>query len=572
MSSELEELKALLREAEARAQEEKALRREAEARTREAEARTREVERNPHRTIILSEIAVMKDVANANGKKLYYDNQSATAREVSLNINEPNIVFQMVLATCQAGKTGCMFSLMETIIEMDSNIDISRIYIITGLSSKAWELQTQERMPKGLRGNIIHRGQFKNNVSRFRNLKNAVIIVDECQIACDEGMTFDKLLQDAGIKDLKYLRDNNVNIVEFSATPNSTLGDLELWQEDNACLKHIMAPGNGYKGSDELLNEGRIHQAEDLYIDIDKPAGLSPEAEQKHKQKIQPARDAIKELKEFITRTYALPKNHVIRVPTGKKEDVVIGRFKEIFGDLYEYTKCNCTIGKDLVEELKKTPTTHTLIFIKETARCAVTFEDIDDPTNDVKGNIGVLYERIPKTISDDVIIQGLAGRVCGYGSNNMMVFTNIPSIKRYAAMVKSGFEVIGDFTWRGKNGKKTSHLHPNGYTEHNSMVATEQIREVPGYKISITQEDCKKFNKVVFGGNPGLPKRVAPKTLRDANNANPTRESLLDRGWGLNGKIIRRSVAILDGTFCTYWKPSSLSSEQINIIENYPE
>jgi hypothetical protein len=462
MSTELEQalLKVALLEAENR---------HLQQRTASAEAQLARVKSNPRRNVILNEIQNMKNKANKIGKKLYYDNQEAKAREIHQNIKDPKIVFQMLLAQCQAGKTGCMFALIEIMIKMDSNIDTNRIYIVTGLSSTDWVSQTQGRMPRGLRENIIHRNKLKEQVESFKTLKDALIIVDECQIASNKDMTFDNLLQNAGIKDLDYLRDNNVNIVEFSATPNSTLVDLELWKEDNACIKHIMDPGKEYIGVIELLEKERIQQAKDLYIDEDPPCGLTKEEETKHKQKIQPARDEIKRIKEYILNTYNSPKNHVFRVPSGSKGDTVIGRFKEICGgDSFEYTNCNCNIGKDLVDELKKEPEKHNLIFIKETARCAVTFEDTDNPDNDVKGNIGVLYERIPKTISDDVIIQGLVGRACGYGSNNITIFTNLPSIDRYVKMIKSGYEDTDEdtenFTWRGKKGKKTSHLHPNDF------------------------------------------------------------------------------------------------------------
>lgn len=451
MSTELEQIKAQL------AQE--------KAKVALLKAQLAQEKSNPQRNVILNEILYMNNEAYKKGKKLYYPEQDAKALKIYQNIKDPNIVFQILLAQCQAGKTGCMFALIEIMINNEPNIDINKIYIITGLSSTGWVSQTQERMPKSLWGNIIHRNNLNKELENFKTLKDALIIVDECQIASNKDMTFDNLLENAGIKDLDYLRANNVNIVEFSATPNSTLIDLELWKEDNACIKHIMDPGNEYIGVIDLLNKGRIRQAEDLYIDEDPPCGLTKEKETEWKQKIQPARDEIDYLKEYILDTYDSPKNHVIRVPASKKGEIVIGRFKEICGcHSFEFTICNCIIGKNLVNELKKKPNKHNLIFIKETARCAVTFEDTDDPTNDVKGNIGVLYERISKSINDDVIIQGLVGRACGYGSNNITIFTNLPSIYRYVEMIESGYEDTENFTWRGKNGKKTSHLHPNGY------------------------------------------------------------------------------------------------------------
>ena len=85
-----------------------------------------------------------------------------------------------------------------------------------------------------------------------------------------------------------------------------------------------------------------------------------------------------------------------------------------------------------------------------EKARCAVTFAH--------KNLIGILYERLPKTPKDDVIVQGLAGRACGYNvDDGIIVFTNVPSIERYVTMVDSDFKERDGFTFTGDKSKKNT-------------------------------------------------------------------------------------------------------------------
>ena len=278
-----------------------------------AEERARVAEENPENTIMLKKIEALRTDERKQGKELYYDNQSATAGEVVDAIRHVGIVFQMVVASCQAGKTGCMLAIIEKLLQTDSLVNPDNIFVITGLSDTEWVAQTKKRLPF-IGENVIHRGQFRNSYALLKNIKNALIIIDECQIACKEDMSVDKLLghENTGLKDLAYLKDNNVNIVEFSATPNSTLNDIELW---NTCSKtHVMMPGEGYNGHEALIVNERIRQAKDLFIDNEPEAGLPYDSELARNKKIKPANDAVKELKRVIEeRCYSTPRFHIIR-------------------------------------------------------------------------------------------------------------------------------------------------------------------------------------------------------------------------------------------------------------------
>lgn len=430
-----------------------------QARVDAAEERARAAEESPEKAMMLKKIQELREAEQAEGKEIYYENQAETAKEVVMAVNNESIVFQMVVAPCQSGKTGCMLASIEMLLQSESTVNPNNIFVITGLSDIEWVLQTRKRMPF-IADNIIHRGQLSKSVRVLKDIKDAVIIIDECQIACKKDMSLDKLLEKSGLKDLLYLKKNNVNIVEFSATPNSTLNDMERWE--TCSVTHAMNPGQGYMSLEKLLP--RIHQSNDLFIEKDPVAGLPYDSEDKRNRKIKPAIDAIKQVKGVIQTSYASPRFHIIRTPNGDKAETVIGRFKELCGDEYAYKRC---FGDEmqLMDEVNKVPEKHTFLFIKEKARCAVTFV--------YKDRIGILYERVPKNPMDDVIVQGLAGRACGYDvDDGIIVFTNVDSIHRYLEMMNTGFTKRDAFTFTGHKSKKASHLHPSTYKNTQGEVS----------------------------------------------------------------------------------------------------
>ena len=514
--------------------------RDMEERVRVAEERARQAEESPEKAMMLKKIQELRDEENANGKEIYYENQEATATEVVASIRLVDIVFQMVVAPCQSGKTGCMLATIDMLLQSDSNVNPDNIFVITGLSDVEWVSQTKKRLPF-IGNNVIHRGQLRKSSTILKNIKNALIIIDECQIASKEDMSLDKLLEKTGLKDLTYLKDNNVNIVEFSATPNSTLNDIELWQ---TCSKmHIMKPGQGYKGHSTLIDNHRLYQAQDLFITNDPEAGLPYDYEDARNNDIKPATDAIKDVKNKIEMSYTRPRFHIIRTPTGTKAETVIGRFKTIFGDEYAYKKCY--VGEEqLMDELTKIPEKHTFLFIKEKARCAVTFAK--------KNLIGILYERLPKTPKTDVIVQGLAGRACGYDvDDGIIVFSDVDNVKIYVKMVNSDFQDREDFTYTGQKSKKKTHLHPRGYNNARGEANVEQ--EAPTYttescvKVFNTHEEAKAYWKENLGTHigsrgPNKPKKTDNRgflttSIRADTHVYSLNEVKANKNFGLSEK-----------------------------------
>ncbi len=429
-----------------------------------AENRAQQAEDHPERAKILKDINQLRKFEEENGRELYYENQKKTAMEVCKSIENVAFVFLMVIAVCQSGKTGCMMAIIEKMLLSDSDVDAENIFVITGLSDKEWVAQTRRRIPLP-ESNVIHRAQFKRSKHLFENLKNAVIIVDECHIASKEAMSVDKILQQSGLKDLKYLKENNIKIVEFSATPNSTLDDIELW---STCSKtHVMETGKGYKGHRSLIEDNRLYQAKDLFIDYEPEGGLTKEEENKRIKAIKPAKDAIQEIVDLIEKRYKSPRYHIIRTAHASKCETVMGRFKICGSKRFAYRNC---FGEEerLLDELAKVPEIHTFLFIKETARCAVTFAR--------KDRVGVLYERLPKTPKHDVIVQGLAGRACGYDvDDGMIVYSHIESIKKYVDMAESKFTKRDGFDIKSK---KKTHLHNSSWQNTEGEVVDESWDE----------------------------------------------------------------------------------------------
>ena len=235
-------------------------------------------------------------------RQLYYENQEVTATQVAnVILREPKVVFQLVKAMTQTGKTGCMAAVIKlcfTLDNCDTTINPKNIFIITGISSTEWCDQMYDRFPSELRQNIIHRNKLKDLKIKLQDVNDAIIIIDEVHIAAKENMTIDKLLKAPGFKDMNILRERNINFIEFSATPNKVMEDMDKWKE--YAKQHIMSPGNGYKGVKHQLENNRAFQAKDLYIADDPSSSMTKEERDKRNKEILPARQAIKSLKEKI--------------------------------------------------------------------------------------------------------------------------------------------------------------------------------------------------------------------------------------------------------------------------------
>jgi len=489
-----------------------------------------------------------------NGTKLYFPNQEATAEAVvNIILNEPSIVFQLVKAETQTGKTGCMIAVIKlcfTLAGCELNINPQNIIILTGISSTDWRDQTKDRFPSVLEKMIFHRNDLKKLGEKLTGLRDVLIVMDEVHIAAKEGMTIDKMLENIGFKDMNVLRERNINFIEFSATPNKVMEDMNKWE--GYTQQHVMQSGTGYKGVRHLLENRRVFQAEDLFIDYNPDTSMNADERDLRLRKIHPAYQALEELKSKIDTTYSEPRYHIVRLPSGEKFNTVMTRFRDTFGHRqFDHIACHSTSENNEIQTvIKELPSKHTIIYIKEHLRCAVTLHP--------KNTIGILYERI--SVNDDVMIQGLAGRATGYNvPDDMLVYTNIDSLKRYNRVLDSGFTDMGDFTYQGKRNKcksKPTFMSQYGFA-NNDYAATEESELEPDYKrvlVFPSLQEAREFGLTYFGHKFNKPSNQAPSELRVQNGANPTADYIKRRFWGIHDKIPIRMCLTDQQQFCVWW------------------
>lgn len=391
---------------------------------------------------------------------------------------------------------------------------------------------------------IVHRNDLKKLAKTLKGKENVLIIVDEVHIACGKKMSINNLMKELEYKDPEYLMQKNINFVEFSATPGAVLTSHKEWADEGKAKIHIMEPGENYKGPGDLL-DGRAFQWKKLDYDEDA-----------REESI----DAIKELKIKIEEVYKSPRFHIIRSSKGYKFEMVIDRFKSIFGtENYEFKSCHSETETNIDEILRNggdphkspkeflPPTKHTFIFIKEIVRCAYTIGP--------KQNVGILYERYTNSPQEHVVVQGMAGRACGYDvPDDMIVYTDIPSLKAYNNDWNAGFQDIGHYS------KKETAFSQRGFCKKGE-VPKDIVDSDFDHKVFENDNEAISWVQATFG-NKLQKSKDAPATLQ-IDGGNPTLEYVLTRKWGLStkkaGKAIRK-VPLKNNRICVYWRPSNMN------------
>ena len=413
-----------------------------------------------------------------------YENQEIIAYKVITGFKDRKIINIMVVSKTQSGKTGSMCATIKKYLEDATNlIPIENIYIITGLSSCEWKEQTRERLPASVQ--VFHRCDLPSTfVDEIKNKKNVLIIMDEIQVAAKKDQTIYKSFQAAGLLDKQKLYENDIKILEYTATPDGTIYDLMKWND--ASFKILAEVGDRYVSSFDLLQQGRVKQYKDI-------CGYDKETTNME-EKIMTALNNIRAIKTDID-SYAEPKWHIVRTKNGIFQDKTLENFVKIFGNTnYIFIKHDRESEiEDINKTLKIRPNKHTIILIKEMLRCAKTLH---------QEFLGVSYERCSKNPDDASIIQGLIGRNTGYKDNGVSIcYTNIDSIERYEKLWISNFE-DKTIRWNSKttifkngilNGKDT--FNDPKYYDGFSVNSDESgdIKQ-PKIKECNTHEEAKEY------------------------------------------------------------------------------
>uniref|UniRef100_A0A6C0D3H1 Helicase ATP-binding domain-containing protein n=1 Tax=viral metagenome TaxID=1070528 RepID=A0A6C0D3H1_9ZZZZ len=269
----------------------------------------------------------------------------------------------IAFAHTQCGKTGSVLAAIHL-----SNIPLNRIFIITGLSSIDWLVQTKKRIPIK---NIFHRNTLHLFMKAVAKVQNPLVIIDESHIASKPGQIIHKITSSI---DAQY--------VLVSATHDWKRFDP---LPEGVAIR-VMTDPPKYISVNHFAENDQLFQCKNLANHPD-------------------ALDHIREIIPFLQK----PAYHIIRTARNELHQMTITNFKSVFGSNYKF------LSMPDLKILSSKPSCHTFIFIKDTLRCAVTIP---------KPYIGVLYERFTNYPNRSSIIQGLLGRATGFESKHIIVFS----------------------------------------------------------------------------------------------------------------------------------------------------
>ena len=425
------------------------------------------------RNIFESQIKKMR----RSKRYISYQNQTSVAININNLFNNLSVVIQMVIGKTQSGKTGCMVELIDQMTKNESNpISVENIFIITGLSSTDWVKQTTERFPECIRHHIFHLGKLDEFKAAVAGKQNVLIIIDEAHMASKKKQTMSRIFKELNWK-LDYMMENDIKLVQFSATPDGLIFALNgpKWPEEHYKIT-TMKPGCRYFGAKQMNERKQLKQIKNIYGRNKKDGSwISDEFKE----------ECLENISEILRDqlSFQEPRYLVVRISGGKQEQAYHKNFSEAIESLttedqemfekkflHYNMRGNVT---DVSKQFHDSPDKHTIMFIKEKLKCAQTLEHIvldektgKTETHKVKHNIGVVVERLTK--NDSFTIQGLLGRLCGYEEHDCICYTNLESFEKYEELFDSNFdtEKLELVSWNsnttlGRGDGRGTNVHP---------------------------------------------------------------------------------------------------------------
>ena len=348
-------------------------------------------------------------------KELVYPNQAEAAVSVIDEFFNKNKVLVTLIAPPQVGKTGTFLQvafLACTHPDDSSIMDPRDVFIITGMSDRDWQTQTENDMLEAFKRRVYHRGLlhtkdledgFHTNLSLA---ENALIIIDECHIGAEKKHMMSDCLRSLGLLNIEVLRKKRIKILEVSATPGATLYDSIEWGPVNHSVV-LLKPSNQYVGFKDFIRENRIHSSVDL-TEI----------------------EGIESLATFIKEQFPTPRWHIIRMPAKSRSNADFLKNMKWLCEREGWTNTlHSAIDRmgEIDYHIGKEPKQHAFIIIKEFWRAGKRFDD---------SFIGIVHEPRTKSKDTNVTAQGLVGRLCGNdkksGAGAAHMFCDVDRIHEY--------------------------------------------------------------------------------------------------------------------------------------------
>jgi hypothetical protein len=312
-----------------------------------------------------------------------YENQKKDSQKIIIEFKNGKRVVSVQKRT-KVGADGLMICLAVDMGMENGNLftDPENVRIITGMSNCEWEKGMIEKCPMCYKDKIFHHGQLPK--ANLKNLKNALIIIDEIDSGDKENQILHQTLKDSGVLDVKFMTDNNIRFIFISATIIRELHELYRWGNLHESI--TMSIPSSYIGHGDFLRMGIIQEFF--------PMNSRTQAE--------------KWIDEDIL-TYGTDfRVHIARTTdkyVGNIQDACIKKGIQFMNhNAFERLSSN-ELQKIFEEQLKN----HIVICVKGFYRRANLIP------NKWKLRIGTTHELYTKTVDNNVQIQGLPGRMSGY-------------------------------------------------------------------------------------------------------------------------------------------------------------
>lgn len=367
-----------------------------------------------------------------------FPNQQEDAHNIVNLFYQDNFHVVSIQKKTKVGADGLMIEiakLLTTHIDDNFVIDPRNVRIITGMSNKGWERDMKEKSPTCFKDKIFHHGKLTK--ADLKDMTNSLIIIDEVDTGDKDEQRLHKTLKEAGILDVKHIKDHNNKFVFISATMIRELYDLYRWGSLHS-LYNMTIP-DSYIGHNDFLRKEIVKEFYPLTT-----------------------KDNVKKwIKEDILNNYKSDyRVHIVRV---KNKYVKLIQDECILTNInFKFHTSDDRLDDDEIDELFNQPLTqHIVVAVKNFFRRANLIP------NSWKLRIGATHENYTKTIDNNVQIQGLTGRMTGYwrdtiegGHKTGPYRTSTKAIEEYEKVYKDPF---------GKNSYRTA-----GFKKKDTRVTRE--------------------------------------------------------------------------------------------------
>ena len=333
------------------------------------------------RELIALQYRHWQEDSEAEGKMLIYPNQREAACECITHF-ETGKMLVMLVAQPGTGKTGCALEILRMVAvhpDDDKCVKTSNIHIISGMDDTDWRNQFQSKMLPAFQQNVRHRSALNKSKDSIAQIRNGLILTDECHIASDKNMTVSKVIRAAGLTDINVVRDRQVKMLEISATPEAESWDLESWGDKAEIVR--LLPGPSYKGFEVMLSEDRIREALPLS-----------------------SAHRVNELFKFFDDRYqnTTKKYFPMRIQNPEWLGLIHGAIVR-FGWTHMQHDSEHRV-ENIDDIMASAPAKHTVIFIKSFWRASKRL---------TRTHIGGSYEQVAKSRNISTAAQGLIARHC---------------------------------------------------------------------------------------------------------------------------------------------------------------